>query len=222
MYFWWIRIHESLGPFKGMCSLIVGSDETVNGFPELFGRGEACPFQGVSCQKRKPYLDLVQPAGMGRDEMKVNVLVAGKPEIPLWLVRAEIIHNDVDFSVRMRANNTIHEIKELHPLPPLVVPGDDLAGSRLQRSEKGGSTVPLILVGEASHRSAVGQPEVPLGALKSLDMGFLIDAENERILRWVKVQSHNIDGFLGELRIGAYTPTPPPLELNTPISPKKP
>jgi len=150
-----------LGPFKGMCGGIVSSDEAVNGFSELLGRGETCPLQGVSCQKRKPDLDLVQPAGMGGDEMEMNILVAGKPEIPLWLVRAEVIHNDMDFSVRTRADHAIHEIKELHPLSPLVVPGDNFASSRLQRSEKSGSTMPLILVGKASHRSAVGQPEVP-------------------------------------------------------------
>jgi len=78
-----------------------------------------------------------QPSGMGRDELKVHVLVAGKPQISLWLVRAEVIHDDMNFSIRMRSNNAVHEIEELHPLSPLVVGGDDLAGSGFQRGRKG-------------------------------------------------------------------------------------
>ena len=151
-------MHETLGPFEGMRCGIVGCDETVNRFPQLSGRSETRSFKGVSCQKRKPYLDLVQPAGMGRDEMKVNVLMPGKPQIPLWLVRAQVIHNDMDFSIRMRADNAVHKIEELHPSSSLIVASDDLTGGRFQRGEKGSSTMPFILVGEASDRPAAGQP----------------------------------------------------------------
>jgi hypothetical protein len=58
---------------------IVSGDETVYGLSQVFGGREACSFQGISCQKRKPHLHLVEPAGVRGDVMEVSVLVPRQP-----------------------------------------------------------------------------------------------------------------------------------------------
>ena len=126
-------------PFEGMCRWIVGIDETVNGLSQFLGGHEACSIQRISRQKGKPDLYLVQPACMRGDEMKMNALVPREPHIPPRLMRAEVVHNDVDFPVRMGSDYAVHEIQELYPSSPLVMPGYDLTGVIVGRIPGGSS-----------------------------------------------------------------------------------
>ncbi len=186
----------------------------VNCLPELFGRGEACALQGVSRQKGKPHLHLIHPACVRGDVMEMNILVPREPHVSLRLMRAEVVRNYMDFPVWMGAYYAVHEVQELYPSSPLVVSSYDLTGGRFECSEKGGGAVSLVFVREAGQCPTVGQLQIPLSTLQGLDVGLLIYAKYQRILRRVKIQRYDVCRLFGKLRIGAYTPASPPLKLD--------
>ena len=146
--------------------------------------------------------------------MEMNVLVLRQPHVSLRLVRAEVIRNYMDFPVWMGTDYAVHEVQELYPSSPLVVPSYDLASGRFECSEEGGGTVSLVFVREAGQRPTVGQLQIPLSALQGLDMGLLIYAKHQRVLRRVKIQRYDICRLFGKLRISAYAPASPSLKLN--------
>ena len=78
-----LREDDLLGPLERLGVLIVGSNEGVDLVANLPRRGEADAGQGFAGEDRKPDLDLVEPGGMGRDEMKMDVRVAREPAILL-------------------------------------------------------------------------------------------------------------------------------------------
>src|SRR3990172_973450 len=214
MSFWGFGMHDLLSPFKRMRRWIVGGDEAVNGLSQFPGGRETGPLQSVSCQEGKPYLYLIHPACVRRDEMQMNIFVPREPQVPLRFMRAEVVHDDMDCPVRMGAHYAVHKIQELDSSSSLVMPGDDLTGGRFEGREEGGRAMPLVLMREALKRPPVRQFQVPLSALQRLDVRFLIYAKHQRILRRIEIQSDNIRCLFSKLRVGAYTPTPPPLKLD--------
>ena len=92
--------HGLLGLFERLGVLIVGGDKGVDLRAHLPRRGEADAGQGFAREDRKPNLDLVEPGGMGRDAMKMDVLVASAPTVLFGLVGVEIVEDDVPFAVR--------------------------------------------------------------------------------------------------------------------------
>jgi hypothetical protein len=58
---------------------------------------------------------------MGRDEMKVDVWVAGQPAIVFGFVSVEIVEDDVQFAVRIRGHEAVHKMQKFNP-PPVTSP----------------------------------------------------------------------------------------------------
>src|SRR5580700_8172999 len=72
----------------------------------------------------------------------------------------------------------------------------------LERGEQVDRSVPLVLVGP-SLRESRSDGERGLLALESLDLRLLVDAEHDRFLRRVQVQSHDVGELLLEPRVVA-------------------
>jgi hypothetical protein len=104
-----------------MGSLVVALDESIDVFPELSDAGEACALRGLAAEDREPALDLVEPGGMRRREMEVNVLMSGEPAVALGLVGFEVVEDDVDFARGVSVHDMVHEIEELDTAPPAAV-----------------------------------------------------------------------------------------------------
>src|ERR671919_596789 len=75
-----------LAPRKGHRVLVVALDEGVDRLAQLGDRGEAGAIEGAAGEDREPDLDLVEPGGVGRCEVKADVLVSCQPQIALGLV----------------------------------------------------------------------------------------------------------------------------------------
>src|SRR3990172_5380808 len=130
--------------------------------------GEASSAKGPPREDAEPYLDLVQPRGMGGRVVEVDVLVACQPPIVLGLVGVEVVEDHMDLAVAAVGNHLVHELKELATSPALEVPGPHLAGGHLQGGEECGRAVAFVVMAVASERLAVGKPEPALGPFQGL------------------------------------------------------
>ena len=71
--------------------LTVGGDEGIDLPAQLAWRGEAGTGQGLARQDGEPDLDLIEPRGVGRGEVKIDVLAAGQPAIVFGLVSIQVV-----------------------------------------------------------------------------------------------------------------------------------
>ena len=103
-------MYDFFGPFKRMSLRIIGRYKAVDGFSEFSGGGKGSSFQGISAEKREPHFNLVHPACVCWDKMEMNILVSRQPHIPLGFMRAQVIHNDMNFPLRVTLAGTSHSI----------------------------------------------------------------------------------------------------------------
>ena len=80
------REDDLLGPLEGVSVLIVCGNESVDLIAQLPWGGEAGAGQGVAGEDGKPDFDLAEPGGVGRGEVKMDVLVARQPAIVFGLM----------------------------------------------------------------------------------------------------------------------------------------
>jgi hypothetical protein len=92
--------------------LIVGGDEGIDLPAQLTWRGEAGTGQGPAGQDGEPDLDLIEPRGVGRGEVKMDVFVAGQPAIVFGLVSIQVVKDDMNFPVGMVSDDAVHEVQE--------------------------------------------------------------------------------------------------------------
>src|ERR1700737_1812257 len=112
-------------PGEGVGGLVVALDEGIDVFPELRNTGEAGALEGLPAEDREPAFDLVEPGGVRRREMEMNVLVAGAPAVALGFVSVEIVEDDMDLAPGMGRHDAVHEVEELDPPPAPVVARHD-------------------------------------------------------------------------------------------------
>jgi hypothetical protein len=115
--------------------LVVAGHEGIDVIPEPADGCKAGVGERAALQDGEPDLDLVQPRGIGRGELEVDIGMAGEPA--LALVGREIVDDDVDLFAPSGGDDLVHEIEELDVPAAPVVGGRDLAGGDLE----GGATV---------------------------------------------------------------------------------
>ena len=78
--------------------------------------------------------------------------------------------------------------------------GDHAAVKAVERRKQGGRAVALVIVG---HRLAASlfERQAGLGAIEGLDLGLLIERENQSMLRRIEIESDDVVEFLGETRV---------------------
>ena len=80
---------------------------------------------------------------MGRDEMKMDVLVAGKPAILFGFVGVEIVEDDEQFAVRRVRHQAVHKMQKFDPPAAPVMAAFDEPGRHLKGRKQGGGTMRL-------------------------------------------------------------------------------
>ena len=181
-----------LGPRERVGVLVIGGDKGIDLLAHLSRRGEAGAGQGIAGEDREPDFDLVQPRGVGRREVKMDVLVARPPAIVFRLMGVQIVQDDVQLAAGMRGDEAVHEVEELDPAATPVVAGLDQTGGDIQRRKQRRRAVALVGVAETGQRLAIGQPEPSLSAFQSLDVGLFIDRQHHRILRRLQIEPDNV------------------------------
>jgi hypothetical protein len=205
-----LREYDLLGPLEGVSGLIIGLDKGVDLIAHLAWRGEARAGQGFGGENGEPYLHLIEPGGMGRRKMEMDVLVPRQPAVVFGLVGIEIVQNHMDLPAGMIGNQAVHEIQELDATAALIMAGLDQASGNIEGGEQGRGAVTFVCMAEPCHRFAIGQLQPALGALQSLDVRLLVDRKHHRVLGRLQVEPDNVGSLLRKRRIGADTPTAPP------------
>ncbi len=109
-----------------------------------------------------------------------------------------------------------HEL--LVPVPRLDCAGDG-AGGDLQGGEQRGGAVSEVVVG-----TAFGQPGLQRqdrrGPVQGLDLGFLVHAQHDRVLRRVQVQADHVGDLADQLRVGGEPKRLRPPRLDPVLPPR--
>jgi hypothetical protein len=109
--------------------------------------------------------------------METHVGVKAQPVVPFGFVRVQIVQNHMNLSSRMLADYLVHEIEKLAPAP--IVARPNLPGSHIQSRKQSGSSMPLVIMAEATQRPASRNFQVPLSPLQRLNIRFLIDRQDQ-------------------------------------------
>jgi len=148
--------------------LIVGGDEGIDLLSHLPRGGEAGASQGMTGEDGKPGFHLVQLGGVGRGEVKMDILVARPPAIVFGLMGVQVVQDDVNPPAGMAGENAVHEVQELEAPAAPIMAGFDQTGGHLQSCEQCRRAMAFVLVVEAGERLAIRHPQPSLGALQSL------------------------------------------------------
>src|SRR6266581_6252407 len=117
------------------------------------------------------------------------------------LVGGVVVENDVhDLSGRHLRLNSIQEADELLVTMAVHATADDLAFEHVKSDEQRCCAVALVVVG---HRSgaALLHRQAGLGAIKRLDLRFLIDRENDRMSGWIDIEPDDVTQLVDEFRV---------------------
>src|SRR5258708_14506190 len=91
---------------------------------------------------------------------------------------------------------------------------DDLSGGDFERRKQCCGAMPLVIVALAGQGAAIGQLQIALRSLQSLDRGLLVHAEYNRLRGRGDVEANNIGGFGRKVRVGALAPVFSSLAVN--------
>src|SRR5215469_10775397 len=118
--------YDLLGALEGVSGLVIGLDEGIDLIANLAWRGKTRTSQGFGGENGKPHLHLIEPGGMGRGKMEMDVLVPRQPAVVFGLVGIEIVQDHMDLAAGMFGNHAVHEIQELDA-PAALIMGDGQA-----------------------------------------------------------------------------------------------
>jgi hypothetical protein len=131
-----LREYDLLGPLEGVSGLVIGVDKGVDLIAHLAWRSETRAGQSFGGENGEPDLDLIEPGGMGRRKMEMDVLVPRQPAVVFGLV-GTLLHGSaaraksapgIDFSCKanvFRSPKLQHSVQRrdsnghLGRLPPL-------------------------------------------------------------------------------------------------------
>ncbi len=138
-------MHDCLPPLKWGGLLVMNGDKLIDRLPDLLRRGKAGAPQRLSAQDTEPAFDLVQPGGIGRGVMKTYLRMSSQPAVLFRLVGIQIVEDHVNLTVRMQRHDFIHEIQELAPTPPRVVPRFYFSRQHVQGGKQRRRSVPGLV-----------------------------------------------------------------------------
>jgi len=157
--------HLPLSPFKGSRILVVDLQEPIYRFPHLPRQGEAHPFQGPSGEDAEPNLNLVQPGGMSRGMVEMDVRMPGKPTIGLGFMGLEVVQDDMNLLLGIGGDDLIQEEEEFSSAATGKVSCLGQAGSHFQGGKECGRSMVLIFMIIPRQGSAIGKAKPSLSPL---------------------------------------------------------
>lgn len=208
-------VNNLFGPFKRLSLLVTSLSEGVYGVADIANGVRIESSKRPLPQDAKPDLHLVEPGGMGRRVMEMDLGMLGRPSVVLGLVGIEIVKNNMEFRVRILGYDLIHKVQEIPAAATSVVGDMDLASCHFERSEQCRGAMALVLVAKSPECLPVGEAKPSLGTFQSLNGRFLVDTNNHRVLRWIQVQPYDVSRFPSKLGVSAYTPTSPSLQMDS-------
>lgn len=180
-------------------------DEFSDSLLELLDALEDATFQSLSRELCKETFNYVEPRAAGRYEVKVESLVPLLPGRDLrMLMGGVVVHNQMN--IQFRGSFLVDEVEELNPLLVAVfvhTGRDYFAFGHIDSGEEGRRSIALVIMCHGA-ATAFLYRQLRLRAVQSLNRGFLVGAEHQRMFRRIEVQPHNIAQLLLEIGIIAY------------------
>ena len=108
----------------------------------------------------------------------------------------EIVEDDGKLAVRIGRGDTVHKVEKLDSATAFRMRRDDLSGGDFKRRKQCRGAMPLVIVALAGQGAAIGQLQITLRSLQSLDRGLL----SLRTAQWPSagrrdIEADNIGGF---------------------------
>src|SRR3979411_379622 len=91
---------------------------------------------------------------------------------------------------------------------------DDLSGGDFERRKQCCGAMPLVIVALAGQGAALGQLQITLRSVQSLDRGLLVTAQTHDPTGRGNIEANNIGGFGRKVRVVALTPGLASREVN--------
>src|ERR1700678_3917019 len=191
------------GPDERFGAAIICCDVVEDGLAQMGHRVKAAAADSLSGDLGEPALDLVQPGGMGRYKMQMESRVALEPaHNRSRLMRGVVVQHQMHL---LPVGNTcvdgLEEMQELLMSMAGMALADYLAGLDIERRKQRNRSVPEVVV-RGPLRPAGRQRQQGLGALQGLALALLVDAQHERVIRWVEVKADHVADLVDEERIG--------------------
>ena len=206
---------DRLRPLEGDRIGVAPRCEAVDGLAHLARVGGAQAAQHGTREDAEPDFNLVEPRGMSRRVVKVDLWVTGEPEIMFGLVRIEVVEDDVKLRFRVTGDQSVHEVEKLDSPASLVMDDVSDAGVDFKRREQRSCAMSLVLEALTSQGAAVREPQPALGTFQYLNGGLFVHAYDQGVFWRVKVKAHDVRRLWGKLRVSANAPTAAALQLDT-------
>jgi len=158
---------------------------------------EAASAKALLAEFAEPAFNQIQPGAGCRSEVQLKTRMPIKPGFYVGMfVRAIIIHDQMEIEFgRSFAVDSLKESQEL--LVPMAghAVADHLAVEHAQSGKQGGRSMAGVIM---SHRSAAAflQGQTGLGSVKGLNLAFLVQAQNQGLVRRIQIQPHDIAQLL--------------------------
>src|SRR4030066_2204276 len=183
-----------LMPLKRSSLVVISRNEFINSLSYLADRNETGPLQRLTPKDAKPALYLIEPGGMRWRIVKMNMRMALQPVIFLGLMSVKVIQHYVDFFIRIACYHFVHEIQKLSAPAARIVPGLHQSCSHFESGKQGGGAMSLVLMIESPYSLTILKTQPALGAFQCLDGRLLINADDQGILRGLKIEAYGIRG----------------------------
>ena len=139
-------LNLALPPTERFGALVVLFDEGFNGLAQLIFGFETGSAERFALQQTEHNLNLVQPAGGSRREVKLDATLELCQPVVVPFMGGIVVEDDVDFFVlRLLCKHTIKEALKIFPLLVVGKLRVNLAGADFQGGEQIQCPVTLIL-----------------------------------------------------------------------------
>src|SRR5512136_458537 len=159
---------------------------------------------------------------MGGRKMEMDLRMTFDPMVSFGFMGTQIVHNHMDFFIRMFCNDFVDKIQELPAAPAVVMARFHLSRSYVQGGKQGARSMPSVLVVGSRQRLAMRQFKPSLSSLQRLNGWLFVQAQDQGILRRIKIKPNNIRGLARKFRIRRKTPTAPSLKANPSLAQHRP
>ena len=190
---------SGLGPYEGLGVFVGNVQVAVDGSLQFGAALMHAPAQLLFGEQTEPALHQVQPGGAGGREMNMEAGPLGEP-VPdqRRLVGGVVVGNQVHVQLGGHLGlDGIEKLAELQGPVAAVALANHLTGPGVQSSEEGRGAVAHVIMG-APLGLARTQGQKRPGAVQGLDLGLLVHAQDQRPVRRVEVEPHNIPHLLDE------------------------
>jgi len=154
-------------------------------------------------QQREPAFHAVEPRGTGRGEVQMEVGTFQQPPANQSRLMGAIVVQD-HMHVQAGRDVRLDRIEELPELPrpmPLVECANDAAGLHFQGREERGRAMAVVVMRPSLNLPGTHRQQ-GARAVQGLNLRFLIHAQDERLVRGMEREPHDIAHLLNKQRVG--------------------